>query len=372
MFGIDERALRVVWTVFLFALLLAIVHIIRPTLLLFAAAIFFAYMLSPIVALIERFLLKRRSLALTIVYVALIGTLVLLGFELIPTFAGEATSLFQTLPSRITSGSLASIPLPHLLEPMRNQVIEILNREATNLKTSAVPFLRRAGTEILSGLGALLPAILVPILAFFFLKDARTIRSSLLGAVEDGRDRSTAALILNDVHQVLRNYIRALVLLAAAAFVSWTIFLSVMRYPYELLLAGIAGILEFIPVIGPATALVIMLVVVIATNSGGLLWIVVFWACFRIFQDYVLSPYLMSAGIELHPLLVLFGVLAGEQIGGIAGMFFSVPVIAILKVIVNHLRDAYNRRQLSPAMSPPQRFPEAMEYQPSTPTQILR
>lgn len=371
MFGIDERALRVVWTVFLFTLLLVIVYFIRPTLLLFGAAIFFAYMLSPVVSLIERFIPRRRSLALALVYVSLVGLLVFLGFELIPAFAREATSLIETLPSKITGGSLAKIPLPGFLEPVRDQVIGILNKGATNLASSAVPFLQRAGTEILSGLGAILPAILVPILAFFFLKDARTIRDAILGAVEDGHDRSTAALIIDDIHQVLRSYIRALVLLAVAAFCCWGIFLSAMRYPYELLLAGIAGLLEFIPVVGPAAALVIMLIVLLVTNAGGLLWIVIFWGCFRIFQDYVLSPYLMSTGIELHPLLVLFGVLAGEQIGGIAGMFFSVPVIAILRVIYNHLRSAYSRRQLAEGVIATQRITEAEDYQPSTPPQTF-
>ncbi len=149
---------------------------------------------------------------------------------------------------------------------------------------------------------------------------------------------------------------RALVLLAIASFCAWSIFLSVMKYPYELLLAGIAGILEFIPVIGPACALVIMLVVCLVTGSGGLLWIIIFWGCFRIFQDYVLNPYLMSAGIELHPLLVLFGVLAGDALAGIPGMFFSVPVIAILRVIYNHLRTSYARKQLSPALSESRRI----------------
>jgi predicted PurR-regulated permease PerM len=144
-----------------------------------------------------------------------------------------------------------------------------------------------------------------------------------------------------------------------------------MRYPYELLLAGIAGLLEFIPVIGPAAALVIMLVVFIVTNSGGLLWILIFWGCFRVFQDYVFSPYLMSSGIELHPLLVLFGVLAGEQIGGIPGMFFSVPVIAILRVIVNHLRSAYNRKQISEGVLVSERPIQPEHYEPSTHPQIV-
>jgi predicted PurR-regulated permease PerM len=57
-----------------------------------------------------------------------------------------------------------------------------------------------------------------------------------------------------------------------------------------------------------------------------------------VFQDYILSPHLLGAGVEIHPLLVLFGVLAGDRIAGIPGMFFSIPVIAILKVVYVRLR----------------------------------
>ncbi len=70
-----------------------------------------------------------------------------------------------------------------------------------------------------------------------------------------------------------------------------------------------------------------------------------FWVLSRLFQDYVVSPLLMGAGVKLNPLLVLFGVLAGEQIGGVAGMFFSVPVIATLRVVYVRLaRAPVNRR----------------------------
>jgi len=347
MLGIDDRTLRVVWTVFLFGILLALIYYIRDTLLIFAGAIFLAYMLSPIVSLVERFMPKRRAIALTIVYCMLIGLLVLLGFQLIPVAVDQATNLLQHLPSFVSGGGLAKLPLPHWLEPMRNQVIAAMNQEATSLQVKLVPFLQQAGTKILSGLSAMLPLILVPILAFFFLKDARLIRASLLALAADGHPRTTLANILDDIHHVLQSYMRALVMLAVAAFVAWSIFLSAMRYPYELLLAGLAGILEFIPVVGPALALIVISLVVVITGSGGILWIVIFWAAFRIFQDYVLNPYLLSAGVELHPLLILFGVLAGEKIGGIPGMFFSVPTIAILRVIYDRLKEKHMRRQLT-------------------------
>ncbi len=339
MMGLDKKALKVSWTIFLFALFLAIFWTIRSTLVVFAAAIFFAYMLSPLVGLVERFIKKRRTLALAIVYCAFIGFLVLIGFQLIPVLAEQAVSLATRLPGLVSSGNLAKLPLPSFLEPMREQVIPVLSRTATNLETSVVPFLRDAGSKLLSGLGALLPIILIPILAFFFLKDARTMRRALLSTLEDPDDTRTFNRILIGIHAVLRNYIRALVMLAVASFTAWAIFLSVFNYPYELLLAGVSGVLEFIPVVGPAGALVVLMAVCIATGSGGLLWILVFWAAFRLFQDYVLQPYLMSSGIEMHPLLVLFGVLAGEALGGIPGMFFSVPVLAISKVIYQQMRE---------------------------------
>ena len=348
MLEIDDRALRVVWTVFLFGLLLAVLYFIRDTILLFAVAIFFAYMLSPLLGLIERFIPRRRNLALGLVYVLLIGAIVAIGFQVIPAIAEQATSFAKNLPHLLASAKLTNFPLPSWLEPVRAQMMTALNREAVRLESSVVPFIQQTGTRLLSGLTYVLPIILVPILAFFFLKDGEDIRVSLIGAVESGHDRTIVELILDDVHLVLKSYIRALVLLALVSFIAWLIFLSLMRYPYELLLAGVAGVLEFIPVFGPAAALVIMLIVCGVSGSGGLIWILVFWGCYRVFQDYVFNPYLMSAGVELHPLLVLFGVLAGNSLAGIPGMFFSIPAIAILKVIYTRLRIAYStRRQLT-------------------------
>jgi predicted PurR-regulated permease PerM len=133
---------------------------------------------------------------------------------------------------------------------------------------------------------------------------------------------------------LVAQYIRALVLLAMAAFVSYSIFLSVLGVPYSVLLAGVAGVLELIPFVGPLTGGIATLLVAGLSGYAHLLWILIFLIVYRLFQDYLLSPYLLSSGVELHPLLVLFGVLAGEQVAGIPGMFFSVPVIAALRIIV--------------------------------------
>lgn len=349
MIGIDQKALRVTWTIFLFTLTLIVVYSIRETLLVFAGAIFFAYILSPTVTLVERFVQKRRAVALGLVYVVLLGAIVGLGFALIPRLAQEATSLFTRLPALVMSGGWAKIPLPTWATPVHDQIMDALKNWASGLEKQAVPFIQEAGAGILSGVSSLVPMILVPILAFFFLKDAREIRTALLNTVH-GSSRTTLSLILDDVHSMLQSYMKALVILAAASFVAWMIFLNILGEPYALLLAGLAGTLEFIPVIGPAAALVVILVVTSATGGyGSLVWIIVFWLLYRVFQDYVLNPFLMSSGVELHPILVLFGVLAGEKLGGIPGMFFSVPILAILKVVLTNLARAASERELSVA-----------------------
>ncbi len=364
MLGMDDRTLRAVWTIFLFSLLLAIVWFIRSTLVVFALAIFFAYMLSPIVAFVERMMPKRRNIALTVVYVAFVGTLVLVGFEVVPTISSQATNLLSQLP-KLVSGKVGALPLPGFLNPIRSQIITTATSQLGSLQAHIVPLVQEAGSHILSSLSAVLPAILIPILAFFFLKDGAAIRVSLIGAVDAGQDRSLMEQILDDVNDVLRSYMRALVLLAIVAFIAWVAFLSIMQYPYDILLAGIAAVLEFIPVIGPVTALVIMVVVYLATGSGGILWVVVFWGVYRMFADYVLNPFLMSSGVELHPLLVLFGVLAGDSLAGVPGMFFSIPVLAILRVIYTNLKRSYVQNQITAGV-------QNREVRVVTPEQVSR
>ena len=68
------------------------------------------------------------------------------------------------------------------------------------------------------------------------------------------------------------------------------------------------------------------------------LGVLIFLVAYRMFQDYVLSPHLMGQGVELHPLLVLFGVFAGAEVAGVAGTFLSVPVLALARIIYVRIR----------------------------------
>ena len=104
-----------------------------------------------------------------------------------------------------------------------------------------------------------------------------------------------------------------------------------------MLLAAIAFPLEFIPMVGPLTTGALVLLVAGLSGSHHLFAILLFFVAFRCFQDYVVSPHLLSAGMKLHPVLVIFGVLAGASLAGVAGSFLSVPVLATLRIVYRQL-----------------------------------
>ena len=335
MLGLDLRTLRAAWTVFLFALVVTVVYLARHTLIVFVLAIFLAHLLVPLVNRLQRLVPQRisRTFALAIVYLAFIGVALAILIPLGGKIGEQAAALAGQLPETIKSDPLSRVPLPDALEPWRPRISEFLKEQGARLVEGAVPVLKDIGPGLLAGISTVLAVVLVPILSFFFLKDGPALHASLVESVSAER-RSVVEEILNDLHVLVAQYIRALVLLALAAFASYSIFLSVAQAPYPVLLAVVAAALEVIPVLGPLVGGVLMLVVTGLAGYPHVLWILVFLILYRLFQDYVLSPFLLGSGIELHPLLVLFGVLAGEQIGGIPGMFFSVPVIAALRIIV--------------------------------------
>jgi predicted PurR-regulated permease PerM len=116
--------------------------------------------------------------------------------------------------------------------------------------------------------------------------------------------------------------------------------------PYGVLLAAVAGLLEFIPMLGPLTASVVILLVA-GVAGAHVLAVFIFLAVYRVFQDYILSPHLMEQGVELHPVLVLFGVFGGAEIAGIPGTFLSVPVLALARILYLRIRKSRMAAQLA-------------------------
>lgn len=332
MLGIDAQAARRTWTAAVILVLLGTVYLIREALLVFVIALLLAYLLYPLVDLIERRLSARtRTPALALTWLLVIGLVAVFGTFAGSVVAAQAANLAREAPALLTRFQNGTTPANPLLAALEEQL-----RAHSSELAAKIPGLV---LQVLSASGNLIYLIIIPILSFFILRDGRVIRDSFLDMLDSGRE--SAKDTLTDIHTLLLQYMRALFLLCLATFVSLSVVLSAMRVPYAILLASIAFPLEFIPMVGPLAAAVIILGVSAASGFPHVLWVAAYLGLYRMFQDYVLSPHLMSKGVELHPLLVIFGVFAGGEIGGVAGIFLSIPALAMARVLYQHMR---NRR----------------------------
>ena len=340
MYGIDRRTAQQTWTVIFVVVVAAAVYLIRDVLFVFAVSLLFAYLLWPLVQFINRRMPGRSKVwALAIVYLLLVAVLVVVGVAIGTQIGEQATAFSQRIPELLSRFEQSSQPAASSsIQSFRNTVMSTIQNQLRAHSQQLVPALSNAALGVLSHAGSLIFVVLVPILSFFFLKDGEAISVAILGIVVSGPRRDRINEVAADLNVLLAQYMRALVILAAVAFAAYASFFSLIGVPYGVLLGAIAFPLEFIPMVGPFVGGVIVLVVAALGGFHHILWILVFLIAFRIAQDYVLSPNLLSEGMELHPLLVIFGVLAGAAIAGVAGSFLSVPILASSRVVFRHLQ----------------------------------
>jgi predicted PurR-regulated permease PerM len=347
MFLINRRAASFAFTVAMVLLLLYLIYLIRSTLFVFILALLFAYLLSPLVNLLDRFLPGRtRTPALALAYLIFVGASVFVTIEIGSTVVEQATSLAKILPDMLANWQKPSPSVTPEVNSLKDELVGRLRVEVAKRSSDLLAFVPQFSLKFLSVASNLIYVVIVPILAFFFLKDANAIRAHILEFVNSGPRRELLEEILADINLLLAHYMRVVFALSLAVFTVYSIIFSVMGVPYGILLAAVAAMLEYIPMLGPATAGAIILVVT-AVAGSHLLAILIFLLIYRVLQDYVISPHLMGHGVELHPLLILFGVFAGAEIAGIAGAFLSVPVLALVRVLYLRLR----RARLNPRMA---------------------
>lgn len=349
MFGFDLRTAKIVWTIFLVALLLFIAYTISSTVLVVVFAIFFSYLIYPLIELAERFRPPRlpRTASIGLVFFLVVVLVAVVGTVMGARIQDEAILLSQQLPEWLKGKSFIDrIPLPGFMEPLRARILGFIQGQMAAGTDQAMPFAKQFGVGVMHAASNLIYLVLVPILSFLLIKEAPDMRAEILSWLSRP-DQKLWSGIVDDLDVLLSRYVRALLLLSIATLICYSIAFSLLGVPYALLLAGAAAILEFIPFAGPLAAVVIAIVVAGFGGYEHLLWLLSFIIVYRLFQDYVLNPYLMSEGVEVSPLMVIVGLLAGDQLGGVAGIFLSVPVMAAMKIVFVRARAANRVRRIA-------------------------
>jgi predicted PurR-regulated permease PerM len=343
----DGRTARVLITVLLFALGLGFLYAARETLIAFLFAILFAYLVSPLVSYLEK-LLRGRGRAIAVIYLLLLGLLILLFVSMGPHIGREGGRLVQSLPAitQLSSGQIAeSLGREH---GWNARIVDLLRNYLASHSREITRLAGNVGLRVADVAKDAWLLIVVPLLSIFFLHDGRALSEILIDLVQSRPQRELLEGVLNDLNQMLAHFIRAQLILAALTFGIYSAFLAVMRMPYALVLGTLGGLLEFVPVVGPLVAAVVILLVALLMSFPHWIALIVFLGIWRMVQDYVNSPRIMGQSVELHPLAAIFGVMAGGEIAGILGIFLSIPVMASVRIVFRRWRLYAEKRKFGP------------------------
>ena len=311
---------------------------------LLVLSIFFAYLIDPIVGLIRRPFagpaaqkFMPRALAIMIAYVFVFSVVGFGIWAMAPLVSQQGKEFGSNLPKYAADVRQTFNEMNVRFDRMR--VPEDLQNRINVQATAIGESITTAFGSFLLGFAGYLPwFVLVPVLAFFFLKDVNAVRLAVLRVFPAGPWRARAELVMQDVNSTLAAYTRAQLLSCLLIGTVCTIGFYLIGLKYALLLGILAGIFEFVPLLGPATiGLIVTATAAVSDRPWNALYVFIFLVVLRLVHDYVTYPRIVRGGLHLHPLLIILSVLAGEQIAGIPGVFLAIPLVAIGVVIYKHI-----------------------------------
>ncbi|HJQ35248.1 MAG TPA: AI-2E family transporter [Pyrinomonadaceae bacterium] len=370
---------------YLFEAVRWVFYALTGVLLVVVLAIFFAYLIAPLVELVRKGLATRdrkgeprllpRTAAIAVVYAAIFGSLGLGAWVITPRLGTQMAEITQQAPDYLTNARKRADRLNTVLKDLNipQSVRDTANKTVSDAIGDVGRYITGEGFSSAINVLSYLPyLVLIPILAFFFLKDADSFRRSALMMLPQGRIRWRGDEFFQDINSTLAAYIRAQLISCLLIGSVCTAAFAIFGVRYALVLGVVAGMLEFIPLLGPVVVAVLAGTVAGFDSGTKALGVLLFLGVLRIVQDYVLYPRIIGSGIHLHPLAVILAILAGHELAGVAGIFLAIPVIAVMTVTYRHWLEHRGSsgivaELLKPAETPTVETQAAVESLPDAP-----
>ena len=333
------------------AVLSGLIWQILPVLSPFMIAACLAYMLRPaVVGLVSRRI--PRPLAALIVEAVALGLMIGVVLLIVPVLSRQLPLLREQIPvlaQRINAELLpwlASLGVAISLDvdSIRAFVVKHLNANIEELLTTVLGSMRIGGSFMLALVGN---AVLVPVVLYYMLLDGTGFRHRLKGLVPL-RWHGAVSDYLRECDEVLRHYLRGQLRVIAALSAYYTVALLLAGFDLALPLGVLSGVSLLIPYLGFGVACALALLAGALQFAGtyGVAAVLVIYGVGQVLEGFVLTPYWVGERIGLHPLAVIFLLLAFGHLFGLVGVLIALPAGAMLLVSLRRLRATYHRSSL--------------------------
>lgn len=337
--------LRTVFFITLGLLTLWFFYIEREILSPFILAAIFAFIFNPVVSFLSSKIKFPRTISIILIWAIILGVLAVGGMFIVRRAVAESAGLKEYVQDWTAIAKTQIIALPEFARPTLNEALSSLQKTILTTSISLFAVFPQAVSGVIS-------FFIFLVSSFYFLKEGRNVFDKFLNVIP--RDyRLEVEILLRKINEVLGDYLRGQLLVILTSFLMFFSFYTIIGVKFALILALIAGFLEVVVLIGPFVAGILAVIVVLISGVSNfnlnLLQAVVVVTVgnfiIRQIQDYVVTPGIMGKAVKLHPLVILFAVLAGGHIAGILGLVLAVPIAAVIRIILIFSLDKINERK---------------------------
>ena len=334
------------WIFFLAAVVLFI-WLFNPILAPFVVGFAVAYLLNPIVVKLERHRIPRWLSALMIL--GLFFLLLIVGLLLaIPILVSEMVDFIRLMPVAYQNGqgwlaqTFPTLDIPQTFDDVKNIDTEGLTDKLGPVMAFSKDMIGNIFKSGMAIIGFVSFLVLMPIIAFYLLIDWSRVVERIYGLMPK-RNAGRIQKMLNEIDKSLAGFIRGQLMVCAILGGFYAIALSLMGLNYGFFVGVAAGALSIIPFVGSAFGLVASVGLAFYQFGGWEYPLVAFiiFAIGQVVEGNYLTPKLVGNSIGLHPLWVIFALMAGGMLLGIVGMIIAIPVAAIIAVLIRHANEIY-------------------------------
>ncbi|NLW40640.1 MAG: AI-2E family transporter [Tissierellia bacterium] len=340
-----------VLTLYLFYLLAKQYNIITDTISTIIISAILAYLFNPIVNFLEKYDIPR-GWGVIIVYLTIIGLILLLSFSVFPKTGKEIKRFITILPmyfEKITSfiddmyyryyTNIDNMP------PIIKGIEAVIINSFRNFEDLILSSVSRFVEGIISTFSKVISLILIPILTFYFLKDKDYFKTSLYLLIPK-RFRKEVKELSIEIDRALSQFIRGRFILAIYVGITTTILLLILRIDFAVVIGIITGIADIIPYFGPFLGFLPAVFFAFVSSPVKALWVAILFIGIQWIENNVLAPKIIGETTGMHPITILLALIIGGGMFGVMGMVFSVPVVAVFKILFSFFVERVKIRNL--------------------------